>query len=602
MVCGVFGIIGEYNPEKARLALQSLSHRGRDHCGIVERNNLFLAHQRLSITDPNPRSHQPMVRGEILISFNGEIYNHRELKKKLIGTRWESESDTEVVLAAYEKWGIECVQYLEGMFAFALIEGETLYLVRDRFGKKPLFYHQRPDAFAFASEIKALKPFLSSVRLNEEALHSYLSFLAPAPPHTFYEGIEKLEGGEWLRYERGIITKKRYYNVLDTPSASITSFSQALELVEAHLHRSIISRLETTAPVAALLSGGLDSAMICAVARAQGKELPTFTLGYDEYGNYDERQNAAKTAEYLELENTPVIISRNHFEEHLDELLIQLDEPLNDPAALPLYLLMQKIGAEGYKVVLSGEGSDELFLGYRQYFEYLDIEKAASLHHKNWLKKYFHSHFSMNREWEWYKRIFDDTLLFRTSGEKFTDLQQNILFRRNVRDNESLRFLSPYRELFEQSSHSDPSLWYSTIDLKLFLGEHFLTKLDRVSMAHTLEARTPFLDHALAETVFSIDPALRIGEGKPKTLLRAIARNYLSDEIINRKKKGFSNPYMEWLIQSDRIALIKEVNIQSGLFHSETIDKYIEMAHRGRFKQHVWGLYVLSHWMKRELL
>lgn len=601
-MCGVFGIVGNYNPHQARAALQKLAHRGRDHCGVIETKNLFLAHQRLSITDPHPRSHQPMQRGRIFISFNGEIYNHKALRAQLNTTVWEGESDTEAVLAAYARWGIECVEHLEGMFAFALIDGETLYLARDRFGKKPLFYHQGQDAFSFASEIKALRPFLASVRLNDEALHSYLSFLAPAPPHTFYHGIEKLEGGEWLRYDRGVITKKRYYNLLDTPSGSIVSLGDALARIEEDMSRSVAMRLDTSAPIAALLSGGLDSAMICAIASAQGKKLPTFTLGYDEYGNYDERLNAAKTAEYLGLEHTEVVISRRDFEEHLDELLIHMDEPLNDPAALPLYLLMKKIASQGYKVLLSGEGSDELFLGYRQYFEYLDIEKAASLHHKNWLKKYFHSHFSMNREWEWYKRVFDDTLLFRTSGEKFTDLQQNILFRRNIRDNESLRFIQPYRELFEQSSHADPSIWYSMIDLKLFVGEHFLTKLDRVSMAHTLEARTPFLDHHLAETVLSIDPALRIGEGKTKTLLKQLAGNYLSEEIIHRKKKGFSNPYMEWLIQSDRIGLIKEVNDQTGLFYPETIDKYIDMARRGRFKQHVWGLYVLSHWMKRELL
>lgn len=601
-MCGVFGIIGEYSPQKARDALQTLSHRGRDHCGIVERNNLFLAHQRLSITDAHPRSHQPMFRNQIHISFNGEIYNHKALREQLGHYHWETHSDTEVILAAYEKWGIECVEHLEGMFAFALIDGEKCYLVRDRFGKKPLFYYQGKEALVFASEIKAIKPFLSSVRLNNEALHSYLSFLAPTPPHTFYEGIEKLEGGEWLCAEHGIITKYRYYYPLHTCISTISDNNDALYKIEEELHRSVSMRLDTEAPMAALLSGGLDSAMICAIASAQGKKLPVFTLGYDEYGAYDERRNAAATAQHLGLEHTEVIISQADFDEHLDELLIHMDEPLNDPAALPLSLLMKKIASEGYKVVLSGEGSDELFLGYRQYFEYLDIEKAASLHHKNWLKKYFHSNFSMNREWEWYKRVFDETLLFRTSGEKFTDLQQNKLFRRNVRDNESLRFLQKYRDEFEQSEHSDPSLWYSMIDLKLFVGEHFLTKLDRVSMAHTLEARTPFLDHRLVETVFSVDPASRIGSGETKTLLKQIARNYLSDVIINRRKKGFANPYMEWLIASGRIDVIREVNDQTGLFYPEVIEEYLALAHRGKFKQHVWGLYVLSHWIKRELL
>lgn len=601
-VCGVFGILGEYSPHKAREALRLLSHRGRDHCGIVEKNRLFLAHQRLSITDAHSRSNQPMIRNKIMISFNGEIYNHNALRQELKLQGLETASDTEVILAAYERWGIECIERFEGMFAFALVDGEKCYLVRDRAGKKPLFFHHGKEAFYFASEIKALKPFLSSVRMNNEALHSYLSFLAPTPPHTFYEGIEKLEAGEWICFENGTITKHRYYNFLDRHTLTLFDRKEALCQIEKELHRSVAMRLDTEAPIAALLSGGLDSAMICAIASAQGKKLPVFTLGYDEYGAYDERHNAAITAQYLGLNHTEVIISQRDFNTHLDALLLHMDEPLNDPAALPLYLLMQKIGSDGYKVVLSGEGSDELFLGYRQYFEYLDIEKAASLHHKNWLKKYFHSHFSMNREWEWYKRIFDETLLFRTSGEKFTDLQQNKLFRRNVRDNESLRFLAKYRAEFEQSGHTDPSLWYSMIDLKLFVGEHFLTKLDRVSMAHTLEARTPFLDHRLAETVLSVDPMLRIGEGETKTLLKEIARNYLSNEIVDRRKKGFSNPYMEWLIGSHRIELIREVNEKTGLFYPEELDNYIEMARRGRFKQHVWGLYVLSDWIKRELL
>ncbi|MDP3465102.1 MAG: asparagine synthase (glutamine-hydrolyzing) [Sulfuricurvum sp.] len=594
-MCGVFGIIGEYTPAKARAALAALSHRGRDHCGIVEEDRLFMAHQRLSITDNHVRSHQPLKHQKLILSFNGEIYNHKILRNELEGFEWQTASDAEVILAAYQKWGIECLNRLEGMFAFALLDGEKLYLVRDRFGKKPMFYHYDNRTFVFASEIKAIKPFLQTIKMNEEAMRSYLSFLAPTPPHTFYEGIQKLESGEYLCFERGTITKYSYYSILDTPQNSQHS-------IEELLHKSIQKRLDSDVPIAALLSGGIDSAMICAIACAQGVKLPTFTLGYDEYAGYDERDNARATASYLGLENTEVVISRTDFDEHLDTVLDQMDEPLNDPAALPLYLLMRRIASEGYKVVLSGEGSDELFLGYRQYFEYLDIEKASTLHHKNWLKKYFHSNFSMNREWEWYKRIFDETLLFRTSGEKFTDLQQNLLLRRNVRDNESLRFLRPYREKFEQSGYSHPSHWYSAIDLKLFVGEHFLTKLDRVSMAHTLEARAPFLDHTLAENIFSLPHEMRLGEGGTKVLLKQIGKKYLNDEVLNRKKKGFANPYMEWLIASDRVKLIKEVNGQTGLFHQSEVDKYIDMAHRGKFKQHTWGLYVLSHWMKKELL
>uniref|UniRef100_UPI002624465A asparagine synthase-related protein n=1 Tax=Sulfurimonas sp. TaxID=2022749 RepID=UPI002624465A len=239
---------------------------------------------------------------------------------------------------------------------------------------------------------------------------------------------------------------------------------------------------------------------------------------------------------------------------------------------------------------------------YRQYFEYLDIEQAASLAHKNWLKKYFRANFSMNREWEWYKRIFDDTLLFRTSGDKFTDLQKNGLLKRNVRDNESLKYLQNYYERFENSTHSDPSIWYSYIDLNIFQAEHFLTKLDRVSMAHSIESRTPFLDHKLAQTIFAIDPKLRYEDGITKSLLKQIMTNKLPNEILTRKKKGFSNPYMEYLISSGNISLIQEVNKETGIFKSDKLEEYIQTAARGSFKQHVWGLYVLSYWIKKNLL
>jgi asparagine synthase (glutamine-hydrolysing) len=208
----------------------------------------------------------------------------------------------------------------------------------------------------------------------------------------------------------------------------------------------------------------------------------------------------------------------------------------------------------------------------------------------------------MNREWEWYKRVFDDTLLFRTSGEKFTDLQKNALLRRNIRDNDALRYLQPYRDAFDKSTHHDESIWYSYIDLQLFQAEHFLSKLDRISMAHSIEARTPYLDHRLAETVFSIDPKLRYQSGVSKALLKAVGSKHLPREITARRKKGFSTPYMEWLIASGKIALIYEVNDRTGLFKKEILQYYLQSAAKGHFKQHVWGLYVLSHWISKELL
>jgi asparagine synthase (glutamine-hydrolysing) len=600
-MCAIFGILGEYEQAQARFALATLQHRGPDYCGIVEQEKLFFAHQRLSILDREHRSHQPLRHKNILLSFNGEIYNFEALKKEL-HYDFVSHGDTEVIIAAYLQWGVDFVSHLRGMFAIALLDGDKLYLFRDRLGKKPLFFMHDNEAFRFASEIKALRPFLKQKKINQDGLMSYLSFLTPTPPHTFYEGIYKLGAGEYLCFSNHKYTIKRYFDLLEVPSCSITTQNEAIQKITDTLEESIALRLQSDLPIASLLSGGIDSATLNYYAKYFNKPLHTYTIGYKGYAKYDERLNAQATAQQLQIDHTTLEIDERMFLEGSQKVFATMDEPLNDPAAVPLYLLFEKIAQDGYRVVLSGEGSDELFLGYRQYFEYLDIEQAQNLAHKNWLKKYFRAHFSMNREWEWYKRVFDDTLLFRTSGDKFTDLQKNALMRRNVKDNSSLVYLHNYQERFEHSHHNDPSIWYTYIDLHIFQAEHFLAKLDRVSMAHSIESRTPFLDHKLASLLFTIDPKLRYEEGITKSLLKKVMHNKLSDTILQRKKKGFANPYMEYLLNSKKINLIQEVNKETGMFHKEKLDEYIARGVNGSFKQHIWGLYVLSYWIKKEFL
>ena len=600
-MCSIFGIIGEYNDKSARDALAKMHHRGPDYCGVMQSERLFFAHQRLTIIDRDKRSHQPLKHKNIYLSFNGEIYNFEALKREL-DFPFATKGDSEVIIAAYLKWGVAFVEHLRGMFAIALLDGETLYLFRDRLGKKPLFFMQDSSAFRFASELKALTPFLKKTVMDEDALLSYLSFLAPTPPFTFFKGIKKLSAGEYLVYKEKHYECKCYYDLVDTPSSIISKRAEAVGAIEKILEESMRVRFSADVPMATLLSGGIDSATINYYAKKEGLHLPSYTLGYREFSKYDERANARESAAFLGVENREVEIDETAFINASDKVLESLDEPLNDPASVPLYLLFKQIKKDGYRVVMSGEGSDELFLGYREYFEYLDIEAAGNLAHKNWLKKYFRANFSMNREWEWYKRIFDDTLLFRTSGEKFTDLQKNALLKRNVKDNNSLKYLAPYRKRFDNSAHTDESLWYSYIDLNIFQAEHFLSKLDRVSMAHSIESRTPFLDHLLAETLFSLDPKLRYEDGVTKSLLKEVMKGKLSEKILTRKKKGFSNPYMEYLINSKKIELIHEVNEQTGLFKRDKLTEYINGAAKGSFKQHIWGLYVLSFWIKKNLL
>ncbi|MDD5157811.1 asparagine synthase (glutamine-hydrolyzing) [Sulfurimonas sp.] len=601
-MCAIFGIIGEYDEQKAKSALAKLTHRGPDFCGVIQRENLFFAHHRLSITDIHSRSNQPLKHKKILLSFNGEIYNFKELKEELKSDfDFKTQSDGEVIIASYLKWGLDFVNHLRGMFAIALLDDGTLYLFRDRLGKKPLFYLHE-SAFVFASEIKALVPFLNKTLMDEDALLSYLSFLAPTPPFTFFKNIKKLAAGEYLIFRNSKTEVKRYFDLLDVSPNLITDKDEAIYKLGNVLEESIKLRLESDAPMASLLSGGIDSAAINAYALKNGVNLQTYTIGYEGFEKYDERANARESAELLGVKNREIVVSKEQFLNATDKVLETLDEPLNDPASIPLYLLFEEIKKDGYKVVLSGEGSDELFLGYRQYFEFLDIETLKNLKNKNWLSGYFHSNFSMNREWERYKRVFDSTLLFRTSGENFTDLQKNIAMRKNIRDNHSLKYLKSYRDRFDNSLHKDESIWYSNIDLHLFQAEHYLTKLDRMSMAHSIESRTPFLDHKLASLIFEIDPKLRYKDGVTKSLLKSVLAPLVDVKILSRRKKGFSNPFMEYLVESERVNLIKEVNEQTGIFKKDILDKHIKEASKGAFKQHIWGLYVLSVWIKKYLL
>ena len=597
-MCAIFGILGKYDGVIARKAIGLLSHRGPDYCGIVERENLFIAHNRLSIVDLSEKASQPMIKDEVILSFNGEIYNYKALQKEL---DFETSSDTEVVLKAYLKWGLSFVDKLEGMFAISIYDKGKLYLFRDRLGKKPLYYMRTPKLFVFASEIKAILPFLKTKKLNKDALHAYLSFLAPTPPHTFYKGIEKLESGHFAVYEEGKLEVKAYYDFLPS-SITITSKAEALEKIENVLEQSISKRLMGDVEVASLLSGGLDSSLIASMSAQKGTRLKTFSLGYEGYEKYDERKYAKEVSSYLGLENIDLELTKKKFFDNLDNVIYALDEPLNDPAAIPLYSLFERVEQEGIKVVLSGEGADELFLGYKHYFEYLDIEKAGKLKHKNWLNKHLHSNFSMHREWEWYKRIFSSEVLFRSSGEKFTDMQKNLLMKENIKDGFSMQYLQKYRDAYEEFGNKDESQWYSYIDLKHFQAEHFLTKLDRVSMAHSVEGRTPFLDHKLVELVFSIEPSLRYEAGISKDLLKTVAKTYLPENIIHRKKKGFSSPYLEWLIEENELEVITRVNQQSGLFHDKVLQEYINEGKKGRYKQHIWGLYLFSKWYEKEFL
>ncbi|MRJ03280.1 MAG: asparagine synthase (glutamine-hydrolyzing) [Epsilonproteobacteria bacterium] len=572
-MCGIFGIVGRYDEERALKAAETLAHRGPDQRGISKGENIFLAHQRLAILDQT--ASQPMEREGILLAFNGEIYNY---------SHFDSPNEGETILKLYSLMGEEFPRYLEGTFAIALWEGGRLLLISDPLGKKPLYYTERGGDLIFASEIKGILAYTGGAPFNERALSGYLSFGSLPNGETFYSGIFRLPARSLLIYQGGKLSLKRYTTLLEREEGDLQ------ELIE----RSVEKRLQGDHPVAALLSGGIDSSLVSAIAKRRQGELTTYSIGYRE-GRYSELPYARTVAHHIGSHHKEIILDREMFLEGFERILDHFDEPIGDSASIPLWFLMEEIGRDGFKVVLGGEGGDELFLGYRYYFEMAELLKAREFKYKGWLRNYFRSHFSPNREWEWYKRIWNDEPLFRGSCEVFTDLQKNLLSNRPISDGESLTYLEELFQEWEEAQWENPYDLFTFIDLKVRQEFLYLHRLDMVGMAHSVEARTPLLDRSLLRAVFaSPDRA-----AEPKGLLKRVAAPYLPPQIINRKKRGFSYPHMEWLKKSDYLDKIAKINGATGFFRPERLHFLIEGGKRNRFSRHLWVVLSFLLWYER---
>ena len=596
-MCAIFGIIGTYEKEEAKKAFQTLAHRGVDAKYTSVNDHCFLGVHRLAVTHVTKIPTQIYTHHGVHILFNGEIYNYQLLAEEL---HLQEQNEIDVLYAAYMKWGDDFVTHLRGMFAIAIIEESQVKLFRDPFGKKPLFYTFDAQKLIFASEMKAIHS-LVPLTFDRQILTQYLSFQTPLSPQTFDRHIYQVDAGEMLTFTLGEqkVRKQKYYTPFNK-TQSIVEKEKVEEILENVLLESVALRLPKEVKFACLLSGGVDSSLISAMASLEQK-VHTFSIGYEGYEKYDERPFAKAVAEHIDSIHHEVLFSKTEFLQTIEEVVSSLDEPLADPAMLPLYHLMKVVNQEGFKVVLTGDGSDELFMGYRTYKEFYDLEKAKDLKFKGWLQQYFKSHFSMHKEWEWYKRVFEESMLFRSTAEIFTDLQQNRLLRMNVKDNHSLKALAPYKEEFEQSGCSSPIDWYSFLDMKVMLGNVFLRKLDRMSMAHSVEARSPFLDKEVVATAFSCTPELRMGEPS-KALVKSVARKYLPEEIVDRKKKGFNYPYMEWLHESGELAVIGRIQAKMNLFHESELEMYLEKGKQGMFKQHLFSIYMLCKWLEKKIV
>ena len=595
-MCGILGT--NFLSNNFKSALNLLNNRGPDFQKNIKINNKEFGHTRLAIIDLHVEANQPMIFDDILLVFNGEIYNYKVLIKDE-NLECKTSSDSEVLIRLYQKYGFDFLNKLNGMFAFCIydIKKDLYFCARDRYGKKPFFYYFKDNKFIFSSSIKSILNLLDyKPNLNKVALSKYMQYFVSFGEDSFYQDIKKLESSTYMIYEPNKtpeILKKKYYKI--NTYKAIKDEKQALNDIEELLIKSVEYRLNSDVEVASLLSGGIDSSLISALyTKISGEKINTFSVGYDEYKNYCELDFAQITASHINSNHNPVIINQKEYIKHFEQTLDILEEPHGDSAAIPLNILTKQIHKAGIKTVLSGEGSDEIFLGYDNYakfLKYYEFEKSLSNEQNLFLNDIIGALQNNTKESEYLRRIVKKQNLYNSFGEIYTDIQRKRLFKK----------VPTFKS---ETAKQDPVDWMSYIDLKIWLGDALLSKVDRISMGNSLEVRTPFLDFNLVNYMFSVESSIKVGDTN-KYLLKKIALKYIPETIINRTKKGFNSPFNEWLNKEYKdklLDLIVEVNNETNLFNHEYILHIYELSKSNKFKQHLYSLFVFSLWYKKEFL
>jgi len=595
-MCGILGT--NFLSNNFKQSLEILNNRGPDYQKSIKLEGKEFGHTRLAIIDLDEEANQPMIFDDILIIFNGEIYNYKQL---IIDEALECKtaSDTEVLIRLYQKYQTNFLNKLNGMFSFCIydMKKDKYFCARDRYGKKPFFYYFKDNKFIFSSSIKSILKLLDKKpNLNKVAVNKYLQYFVSYGEDTFYQNILKLEAATYFTYEPSKakeLMKKRFYKI--STYKKIKEESVALKDIEELLFKSVESRLVGDVEVASLLSGGIDSSLISALyTKISGKRINTFSVGYDEYKNYCELDYAKITAKHINSNHHPVIIGKKEYIDNFHDTLHALEEPHGDSAAIPLNILSQKIHQSGIKTVLSGEGSDEIFLGYDNYakfLKYYEFEKSLSMGQNDFLNTIVSALQNNTKESEYLRRIVKKQTLYNSFGEIYTDIQRKKLFTK----------VPTYKS---EKAKNDPVDWMSYIDLKIWLGESLLSKVDRISMRNSLEVRTPFLDFNLVNYMFSVESSIKVGNTN-KYLLKQIASKYIPQTIINRTKKGFNSPFNEWLNEEygkSMLDTIINVNNTTKLFNEAYIRHIYELSLKRKFKQHFYSLFIFSLWFKKEYI
>lgn len=605
-MCGICGFIGFQNENRETVLQEMMNriiHRGPDSAGTYLDDHVALGFRRLSIIDLSAEGSQPMFNedGSIVIVFNGEIYNYKSLREELEtkGHIFSNHTDTEVLIHGYEEYGTSLPEKLRGMFGFAIWDKNTntFFAARDFFGIKP-FYYTEPDAntLIFGSEIKSILQHPAYQKeVNLEALESYLSFQYSALPETFFKGIFKLPPAHYMLIKDGVKEIVRYWEpVFETQACTE---EEAVEKIDSIMQDSIKTHMISDVEVGSFLSSGVDSSYVAACFHGD----KTFTVGFD-YDKYNEIDHAKSLSEEVGIQNYHKLITTQEYWDILPTVQYQMDEPLADPAAVALYFVSQ-LASQHVKVVLSGEGADELFGGYNIYKEPLDLARFQKL--PKWLRKAMAG--------------FVSILPFSFKGKNFIirgskTVEERFIGNANmfsVKERSTLLKTVPNhrtpqeltKQFYDKVAEKDDITKMQYIDIHTWLIGDILLKADKMSMAHSLELRVPFMDRYVSQVATAIPVQLRTNHENTKYAMRKAALRHIPQKTASRKKLGFPVPIRIWLKEETYYDKVKEA------FTSETAGKYFHTnaliqlldSHRSGKQDNsrkIWTVYMFLVWHK----
>ena len=637
-MCGICGV-WEYGATRGNVGRDLLvsmrdvmTHRGPDDAGdlIFDEARGGFGFRRLSIIDLSAAGHQPMhgCTDRVWLVFNGEIYNHAKLREQLEqrGHVYASRTDSETILHLYEERGLDFVDDLEGDYAIAIWDQdrEQLVLVRDRAGVKPLYFYHDRGRFIFASEIKAILQHPEvTAELNQEALYHYLTFVTTPAPQTLFKDIKKLPAGHLLTIDRGgALSIKQYWDALPSSTANELSEAEHEANILKLLRESIGKRMMSDVPFGVFLSGGVDSsANVALMSELMTQPVRTFTVGFDDCEELNELDSARAISQRFGTDHHEVMIGRKEMQKFLPELVFHQDEPIADPVCIPLYYVSKLARDTGTIVVQVGEGSDELFAGYDWFRTYLEIEdrfwrhaertpvaarRAAAAVAQPIVQKVLKKRLAS----ELVRRLGSNESLFWGGAIVFDEtMKARVLTaaaRNSYNGTSTYDVVREYQEGFARARpDADAAARMSYLELKLRLPELLLMRVDKITMATSVEARVPFLDHHLIEYAMNLPRELKIKGQSGKHVLKRALESILPHDVLYKPKRGFGAPVHEWFRGVEGNALVQQITNSSlrkrGFFDYDFIKWMADEHQRGNkdWSANLWCLLNLSVWYDR---